>query len=329
MNILVTGGAGFMGSHFTRYLVNKYPEHKIINFDKITYAGNLNNLKEIENKPNYKFIKGDLRDFNFLVHILKDIDVLFNFAAESHVDNSEGDSLRFTSVNCFGTHVLLEAARVNKVSKIIHISTDEVYGDIIEGSFDERDRLSPTNNYSASKAAAEMIIKGYLKTYKIPLIVVRGCNNYGPNQYPEKIIPCFITKLLQGKKVPLHGTGENIRTYVHVSDFCKAVDLVYNKGKIGEVYNISTFNEISNIDLTRKILSVLGKDESDIEFVKDRPFNDKRYSINSAKLRSLGWRPEINFEEGIKDTIEWYKKNVLWWEPLVNKERMPLENENI
>ena len=316
MKILITGGSGFMGSNFIRYMINKYPNYKFINFDKLTYAGNLNNLKDIQNKKNYRFIKGDVCDLNFLCYLLRDVDCIFHFAAESHVDHSIGNSLEFTKTNTFGTHVLLEAARFCNVKKVIHISTDEVYGDILEGSFNEDDKLAPTNPYSASKAAAEMILQGYYKTYKIPLIQVRGCNNFGPYQYPEKIIPNFITQLLQNKKVPLHGNGSNIRSYIHVSDFCEAADIIFQKGRIGEKYNISADFEISNLELTRLILKELEKDESFIEFVEDRPFNDRRYSISTNKIKSLGWEPKITFKEGLKKTIDWYKNNKKWWEPL-------------
>lgn len=316
MKMLVTGGAGFMGSHFVRHLVNKYPEYKIINFDKLTYAGNLERIKDIENKPNYEFIKGDVCDFNFLVYLFKDVDYVFHFAAESHVDNSIGDSLRFTESNTVGTHVLLEAARINKVKRVFHISTDEVYGDIISGSFSEEDKILPTNPYSSSKAAAEMIIKGYLRTYKVPITIIRSNNVYGPYQYVEKIIPRFVTNLIQGKKVPLHGNGANIRTYIYVEDFCNALDLIFRHSKEGEIFNIGTSDEISNLELTRKILSYLGKTEEFIEFVNDRPFNDQRYSVNISKIKKIGWVQKVPFSEGLISTIEWYKNNDNWWKSL-------------
>lgn len=316
MKILVTGGAGFIGSNFVRYLVKKYPEYFIINYDKLTYAGNLNNLKDIENFPNYKFIWGDICNFEFLCHLLKDVDAIVHLAAESHVDNSYGNSLTFTKSNTYGTHVLLEAARKNNIKKIIHVSTDEVYGEILEGSFKEDDKLEPNNPYSASKAAAEMIVRSYYKTYKMPIIIVRGNNVYGPFQYPEKIISKFITNLLEDKKVPLHGDGSPIRTYIYVDDFCEALDIVFHKGKIGEIYNIGTNDEFSNLEVTKKILEKMGKDESYIEFVPDRPFNDRRYSIDNSKLKSLGWKQKHSFEEGLNKTIEWYKQHEEWWKPL-------------
>jgi len=313
--ILITGGAGFIGSNFIKYMLEKYPA-QYINFDKLTYAGNKENLREIENWDNYQLIQGDLCDLNFLCHLLKDIDVIFNFAAESHVDNSIGNSLIFSKSNILGTHTLLEAARLCKVKRIIHISTDEVYGDIEEGSFKEEDKLSPNNPYSATKAAAEMIVKAYRKTYNLPIIMVRGNNAYGPYQYPEKIIPICVINPFQGKKIPLHGDGSNIRSFIYVKDFCEAVFKVFEKGEIGEVYNIGTNDEIRNIDLIKKILTKLGKDESYIEFVQDRPFNDKRYSIDLTKIKSLGWTQNTAFEEGLDKTINWYRQNQDWWKKI-------------
>jgi dTDP-glucose 4,6-dehydratase len=317
MKILITGGAGFMGSNFVRHMVLKYPQHSFINFDKLTYAGNPANLLDLVGKENYTFIRGDICDLNFLIHLLSDIHCVIHLAAESHVDNSFESSLEFTRSNAYGTHVLLEAARRSNVSRFIHVSTDEVYGDIIAGSFHESDKLNPTNPYSASKAAAEMIVKGYIKAYKMPIIIVRGNNNYGPHQFPEKIIPCFITRLLMDQKVPLHGDGSNVRTYIHVKDFCSALDTIFQKGQEGDAYNIGTTQEISNLELTRILLQKLGKDESSINFVRDRPFNDKRYSVSIAKIRSLGWEPQISFEQGLDETIQWYKENQDWWKKLL------------
>ena len=319
MKILVTGGAGFMGSNFIRFIVNKYPQHQIINYDKLTYAADLRNLDDIKNKKNYKFVKGDVCDFKFLVKFLKDVDCIVHLAAESHVDNSIGNSLIFTTSNTYGTHVLLEAARLNNIKKFLHVSTDEVYGDIEKGSFKEGSLLSPNNPYSASKAGAEMIARSYRKTYKMPITIVRGNNVFGPYQYPEKIIPSFITKLLENKKVPLHGNGSNIRTYMFVKDFANALDLIFNRGKIGEIYNLGTSDEISNLELTKLILKKLGKDDSYIDFVEDRPFNDKRYSIDISKIKALGWKQDYSFEQGLKETIDWYRNNKNWWK---NKVKM-------
>ena len=313
MNILITGGAGFMGSHFVRFMVDSYPNDRIVNYDKLTYAGDLENLKEVEGKENCTFVKGDVCDFEKLLKVLKGVDVVFHFAAESHVDNSIGNSLVFTKTNTYGTHMLLEAARLSSVKKFVHVSTDEVYGDIEEGSFKESDMLNPNNPYSASKAGAEMIARSYFKTYRMPVIIVRGNNVYGPNQYPEKVIPKFITNILEGKKVPLHGDGSNIRTFIHVLDFAEAVDTVFRKGKAGEIYNIGTSDEISNLELTRLILKKMEKDETRIDFVKDRPFNDKRYSIDLTRIKALGWKPRHTLEKEMDKLIQWYKDNKAWW----------------
>ncbi|HLC60523.1 MAG TPA: dTDP-glucose 4,6-dehydratase [Candidatus Nanoarchaeia archaeon] len=319
MKILVTGGAGFMGSNFTRLMVNKYPEHQIINLDKLTYAADLKSLDDIKNKKNYKFVNGDVCNFKFLIKLLKDVNCVVHLAAESHVDNSIGNSLIFTMSNTYGTHVLLEAARLNKIKKFLHVSTDEVYGDIEKGSFKEDSILSPNNPYSASKAGAEMIARSYYKTYRMPLTVVRSNNVYGPFQYPEKIIPRFITRLLKNKKIPLHGSGSNIRTYMFVNDFANALDLVFNKGRIGEIYNLGTSDEMSNLKLATLILKKLGKDDSHIDFVEDRPFNDRRYSVDTRKIKALGWMQQYSFEDGLNETIEWYKSNKRWWENKADK----------
>ncbi len=316
MKILITGGAGFIASHFVKYMAKKYPEYTIINYDKLTYAGDLARLKDVENEPNYRFVQGDVCDFNFLNYLLKGVTYVFHFAAETHVDNSLGDSLRFTDSNVVGTHVLLEAARANNVKKFFHMSTDEVYGDILEGYFKEDSILNPTNPYSGTKAAADMIILGYKKTYNLPIIIIRCNNVYGPYQYTEKIIPRFASNIIKGKKVPLHGDGSNIRTYIHIDDFCRAMNVIFQKGEIGEIYNIGSRDEITNLQLTKKILAQFGKDESFIEFVRDRPFNDKRYGVDITKLKSLGWEQKIPFEEGLASTVKWYEENEDWWKNL-------------
>lgn len=317
MKILITGGAGFMGSNFVRFMLNKYPQHEFINYDKLTYAADLHSLEDVKSRENYKFVKGDVADFEFLVKFLKNVDCIIHLAAESHVDNSIGNSLIFTMSNTYGTHSLLEAARLNNIKKFIHVSTDEVYGDIEEGSFSENSILGPNNPYSASKAGAEMIARSYSKTYRMPLIIVRSNNVFGPYQYPEKIIPRFITSVLSGKKVPLHGNGSNIRTYIYTEDFSSALDIVFNKGKDGEIYNIGTNDEISNLKLAKLILRKMKKDESCIDFVKDRPFNDRRYSVNAEKIKSLGWKQRHSFDESLDRTIKWYTDNKKWWIPKV------------
>ena len=314
MKILITGGAGFIGSGFVRFMVNEYPDYEIINYDKLTYAADLRNLDPIKGKKNYRFVKGDICNFKLLMKTLKGVDCIVHLAAESHVDNSIGNSLVFTMSNTYGTHVLLEAARLNKIKRFLHVSTDEVYGDIENGSFDEESVLSPNNPYSASKAGAEMIVRSYQKTYAMPIVIVRGNNVFGPCQYPEKIIPKFITRLITGKKVPLHGNGSNVRTFIFVDDFSSALDIVMKKGVFGEIYNIGTSDEISNLKLAKLLVNRFGKDESFIEYVKDRPFNDKRYSISTAKIRKLGWKKNHKFEDALDETIDWYKKNKEWWQ---------------
>jgi dTDP-glucose 4,6-dehydratase len=319
--VVVTGAAGFMGSHFLRLMMNKHPETHFINLDKLTYAGNLDNVKDLGNRSNYEFVWGDICDYSFMNFLLKGVDVIFHFAAESHVDNSIKGSLDFTTTNVVGTHVLMEAAKNNRVKEIVHISTDEVYGEVAEGSSKEMDILAPTNPYAASKAAGEMIIKGYQKTYGLPVKIIRGNNNLGPFQYPEKIVPRFTTLLMQGKKVPLHGTGENQRTWIYVEDFARGVETIFERGEIGETYNIGTPYIISNIDLTHMILDKFGKDESWIEFVPDRPFNDYRYHVDTNKINALGWNPEVSLEESLDKTVKWFIENREWWEKVYSTMR--------
>ncbi|MCA9486971.1 dTDP-glucose 4,6-dehydratase [Candidatus Woesearchaeota archaeon] len=320
MKILVTGGAGFIGSAFTRYFVKKYPEHEIVVFDKLTYAGNLDNLKEVSNSPNFRFVRGDVCNLELLEEVLKDCDVVVHFAAESHVDASIGNSLCFTMTNAYGTHVLLEAARTANIKKFIHISTDEVYGDILKGSFKEEDKLSPNNPYSASKAAAEMIVSSYMKTYKMPICIVRGNNNYGPYQYPEKLISLFSVLLLQDKKVPLYNP-KPVRTFIHVDDMARAVDVILQKGKIFETYNIGTKDEYSCLEVTKKLLKLAGKNHTYIQKVEDRAVNDRRYSVHYKKLTALGWKPEISFDEGLAQTFAWYKENGAWWKKILRNKK--------
>lgn len=316
MKILVTGGCGFIGSNFIRYWLKRYPDDKIINLDNLTYAGNLDNLKDMENNENYEFVKGDIGDKALVDNLMKDVEVVFNFAAESHVDNSIKGPMIFTETNVLGTHVLLESAKNNKIKKFIHISTDEVYGSTKEGSFKETDVLKPNSPYSAAKAAAEMMVRAYNVTFKLPTIITRSSNNYGPYQYPEKVIPLFVTNLIEGKKVPLYGTGMNVRDWLYVVDNCEAIDFVSKKGKIGKIYNIGGGNEIPNIELTKSILKEMRKDDSFIEYVEDRLAHDFRYSINCQKINKLGWKPKFNFERALKETVQWYKDNEEWWRKL-------------
>jgi len=317
--LLVTGGAGFIGSNFIHYMVRKYNEYKIINLDKLTYAGNLENLKDIEDVENHRFIKGDICDRDLVEDIFSGnkIDAVVNFAAESHVDRSITDPGVFIQTDVYGVFVLLEAATKYESKVFLQISTDEVYGSIEKGSFTEDDTLAPNSPYSASKTGAEMIVRSFFKTYQTPILVTRTSNNFGPYQYPEKIIPLFVTNLIDGKKVPLYGDGMNVRDWIYVSDNCIALDMVLHKGKIGEVYNIGAGNEKPNVWITKKILEILEKPETMIEPVADRLGHDRRYSVDCSKIeKELGWKPEVDFEEALHRTVHWYVNNEKWWRPL-------------
>ena len=318
MILLITGGAGFIGSNFIRMLLNSGSDYDIVNLDALTYAGNLNNLKDFEKSPHYTFIHGDICNRELINTILTQnkIDTIIHFAAESHVDRSVADSSAFIRTNILGTHTLLECARRQGISRFIHISTDEVYGSTVKGSFTESDILSPSSPYSASKAGSDLLACSYYTTYNLPVIVTRCTNNFGPYQYPEKLIPLFITNLLSGKKVPLYGSGMNIRDWIHVNDHCRAIRFILKKGIPGEIYNIGSGNERTNIEITEKILELLKKDSSKIEYVTDRPGHDLRYSLDFSKILSLGWRPEYSFDDAISDTVEWYVRNEWWWRPL-------------
>ncbi len=319
MNILVTGGLGFIGSNFIRHMLNK--NHcQIINLDKVTYCANFENLKDVEKNANYKFVKGDICDKNIVGKLVKKVDVIINFAAETHVDRSITAPGDFIKTDVFGTYVLLEAARKFNIKKYIQISTDEVYGSIRKGSFKETDSLNPSSPYSASKASADHLVSSYFDTYGLPILITRSSNNFGPNQYPEKLIPLFITNLLDGKKIPVYGDGLNVRDWVYVLDNCEAVNLVLDKGKTGEIYNIGGGNEKTNIEIARALLKELGKEKSFIEFVKDRMGHDKRYSLDCSKLRGLGWKPRYNFDQAIESTIGWYKENQEWWTKIKSPE---------
>jgi len=318
MKLLITGGAGFIGSNFILHMMNSHPEVEIINLDVLTYAGNLNNLKGVDKNPRYTFIKGDICDPDIVNSILDRyaVDTIVHFAAESHVDRSITKASEFVRTNVLGTHNLLECARHHSITKFIHISTDEVYGSTLKGSFKENDILSPSSPYSASKAGSDLLALSYFTTYKLPVIITRCTNNFGPCQYPEKLIPLFVTNLIAGKKVPVYGTGKNVRDWIHVSDHCRAVEFLLEMGIFGEIYNIGGGNEKTNIEITEKILTLLKKDESLIEYVTDRQGHDFRYSLNCSKLRKMGWSPRYSFEECLKDTVEWYMRNEWWWRPL-------------
>ncbi|MBN2067357.1 MAG: dTDP-glucose 4,6-dehydratase [Candidatus Diapherotrites archaeon] len=316
--ILVTGGAGFIGSNFIHYFSEMHPQTQIVNLDKLTYAGRKESLEDIEGEKNYRFIKGDICSEKQVKKAMKGCSAVINFAAESHVDRSIKDSDAFLKSNFAGVKVLCEQAKKQGVEKFIQISTDEVYGEIESGSFKETDMLHPRNPYSAAKAAGELLAMSYFTTYGLPVVVTRSSNNYGPFQFPEKVIPLFITNLLRNKKAPLYGEGKNVRDWLYVLDNCQAIDVCLQRGKAGEIYNIGGGNELQNIELTKMILAELGKGNEMIEKVKDRPGHDLRYSLDIGKIeRELGWKPIMDFKRGLHTTVQWYKENEKWWKPLV------------
>lgn len=314
--IMITGGAGFIGSNFVHYMVNKYPDYQFTNYDALTYAGNLENLKDINNKPNYTFIKGDIGHVEKVNELVATgIDTIINFAAESHVDRSIKEPGLFIKTNVVGTQILLDAARKYKIKKYLQISTDEVYGTLgIEGLFSESTPLAPSSPYSASKAGADLLVRAYHETYDINVNIIRCSNNYGPYQFPEKLIPLVITNVLEGKVIPVYGDGLQIRDWLYVSDHCNAIDLVLHKGKNGEVYNVGGSIERSNLYIIKTILAELRKPETLIKHVIDRLGHDRRYAVDATKIRTqLGWSPKYTFETGIKNTVQWYLKNQYWW----------------
>lgn len=308
MRLLITGGAGFIGSNFVRYILNQYPDYQVVNLDALTYAGNLENLADVTGNPNYSFAEGDIADRSLADELAAKVDAIINFAAETHVDNSIDDPTPFLQTNVIGTQVLIEAALKHKHKRYIQISTDEVYGDIEKGEFNEESPLKPSSPYSASKVAGDMLTLAAVRTYSLPGIISRCSNNYGPYQYPEKLVPFFVKKLMAGDKVPLYGDGSNVRDWLHVIDHCRAVDLILHKGKIGEIYNVGASNEHSNLEVTKRMLRILDLPEDRIEFVADRPGHDVRYAIDASKIRKeLGWEPTVDFEKGFRETVEWYK----------------------
>jgi dTDP-glucose 4,6-dehydratase len=313
-HVLVTGGCGFIGSNFIRYLLETQPAVRITNLDKLTYAGNLANLADVASDARYRFVHGDIANRETVRQLVSGIDCLFNFAAESHVDRSIHDSGPFVQTNVIGTQVLLDAAREFKVPRFIQISTDEVYGSLgPAGYFTEETPLAPNSPYSASKAAADLLVRSYVHTFDLPAIITRCSNNYGPYQFPEKLLPLFITNLLADQPVPVYGDGQNVRDWIHVRDHCAAVCTVWQKGKPGEVYNIGGESERTNLQITHGLLEALGKPASLIRYVKDRLGHDRRYAIDCSKIKGeLGWRPGIKFEDGLRDTIEWYKDHMPW-----------------
>ena len=313
MKILLTGGAGFMGSAFIRHILKNYTNYHIVNFDKLTYAGQNNNLLEIESNPRYSFIQGDITDSEQIYKAVCEVDAVLHYAAETRVDRSIENADCFASTNLIGTLRVLEAVNKAKIKKMIQISTDEVYGSISNGSLDEASAFLPNNPYSASKAGADLMCRAFYQTHKTPVVVTHGCNNYGPYQHVEKFIPLCISYALQNKKIPIFGDGSNIRTWIFMEDYCKAIDMILHKGEVGAIYNIGTQYEISNLELATMILSILGKDTSLLEFISDRVGHDFRYSLSYKRLSDLGWEPKIGLEEGIAKTINWYQANENWW----------------
>lgn len=319
MRILLTGGAGFIGSHLVKHLLAAYPRYQLTNLDKLTYSGNLDNLKSLAQHARYRFIKGDINDVKKVDALVSHADVIIHTAAETHVDRSIKDGGVFVKTNVNGTYVLLEAARRHKIKRFVHMSTEEVYGSRQRGCFKETDPLNPSSPYSASKAASDLLVRSYFITYGMDVVITRSSNNFGPHQYPEKVIPLFVTNLLEGKKVPLYGTGKNVRDWIHVADHCKGVDLVLHRGKAGEIYNIAGENYLDNLTLTKTILRLMDQPSSMIERVTDRLGHDFRYAIDCAKVRKLGFKPMVGFDEGIEATIQWYKDNTSWWKKLKGK----------
>jgi len=317
VNVLVTGGAGFIGSNFVRHALAAHGDWKVTTLDKLTYAGRLENLEGVLDHPRHEFVKGDVADPSVAAPLVTASDIVVHFAAETHVDRSILAAGDFITTDVFGTFVLLEAARSAKqLRRFVQISTDEVYGSVPQGSSRETDELRPRNPYAASKAGADRLAYSYWATYQVPVVITRASNNYGPYQFPEKIIPLFVTNAFDDIPVPLYGDGLNERDWLHVSDHCHAIDVVIDRGVAGEVYNIGGGNHIANADLTRRILRLAGKPESLIRLVADRPGHDRRYSLDIDKMRGLGWSPRMDFEQGLAGTVEWYRQNEWWWRPI-------------
>ena len=328
--LLITGGCGFIGSNFIQYIIKNYPDYFIINFDNLSYAGNLDNLKEVSSNRNYSFTKGDITSVPDVMKAVKDIDWVIHFAAESHVDRSISDGAVFVKTNVLGTYNLLEASRQNNIKKFIHVSTDEVYGSLpATGYFTEQTPLAPNSPYSASKAGSDVLVRSYYETYKLPIIITRCSNNYGPYQFPEKLIPLMITNAMADIPLPVYGDGMNVRDWLYVEDHCRAIDLIAHQGRVGEVYNIGGNNEWHNIDIVKLILKELKKPQSLIKFVTDRLGHDRRYAIDSSKLqKELGWKSLMKFENGIKFTIEWYVKNKQWIERIKTGDYLKMKDKS-
>ncbi len=311
--ILVTGGAGFIGSGFVRHMLKVHPDYHIIVLDAMTYAGNLENLAEDASNPNFYFFQGDIRDEELVNNLVPNVDAVVNFAAETFVDRSIHDPGDFITTDVVGTFRLLEAARRARIQRFVHISTDEVYGSVEEGSSVEGDPIEPNSPYSSSKAGGDLLARSYYVTYGLPVLITRASNNYGPYQHPEKLIPFFVTNAIDGKPLPVYGDGQQIRDWLYVDDHCRAIDLVLHKGEVGNVYNVGAGFERTNMEVTKGILTALGKGEELIKYVTDRPGHDRRYSLDTSKLRALGWEPQVSFEQGLPLTVKWYSQNEGWW----------------
>jgi dTDP-glucose 4,6-dehydratase len=320
VRLVVTGGAGFIGSNFVRSMLRRYDDLEVVNLDKLTYAGNLENLRDVEGDPRYTFVRGDICDAVVVRAALEGADAVVNFAAETHVDRSISGPQDFISTDVLGTHTLLEAVRELGIARYVQISTDEVYGSTETGAFTEESDLAPSSPYSASKAGADLLVLAYHRTFGMPVLITRSSNNYGPWQYPEKIIPLFITNAIDEQALPVYGDGLNVRDWLHVDDNCAGIDAVLREGALGEVYNIGGGNEVENLALTRRILELLGKSPELIRFVTDRPGHDRRYAIDCGKLRELGWSPETPFETGLERTVSWYRDNPDWWRKIKSGE---------
>ncbi len=314
--VLVTGGAGFIGSNFIRLLLEKNPVARVVNLDALTYAGVEATVTELQHNPRHTFVEGDIRDSTIVDRVMDGVDIVAHFAAESMVDRSIQSGRTFLKTNILGTDSLLEAALRHGVRRFLHVSTDEVYGSVSEGSADESCPLNPSSAYAASKAAADLLVRSYYVTHDLPVLITRCTNNYGPYQFPEKVIPLFITNLIDGKKVPLYGDGSNQRDWLYVTDHCEALMSVLERGSLGETYNIGANNQVSNLELTRQILKSLDLPESRIESVTDRPGHDFRYAVDSSKVRGFGWSPKVDLEDGLAETVRWYRDNEDWWRPL-------------
>jgi len=320
MRILVTGGMGFIGSNFIRRYLDRHEDAQVVNVDALKYGSNTENMKDVENDGRYSFVQGNISDRSLVSRLVRDVDVVVNFAAETHVDRSISDPASFFESNVKGVFTVLEALRKNNSdAKLVQISTDEVYGDALEGSFTETDPLRPSSPYSASKAASDVFVLAYARTYGLHAMITRCTNNYGPSQFPEKLVPKTIIRALMHLLIPVYGTGKNVRDWIYVQDHCKAIEMVMDSGSPGEIYNISSGQEMTNLEVVGKILDCMGEDERAIEFVEDRPGHDLRYSLDSSKIRNeLGWRPDHGFKEGIEETVGWYIENGIWWRPLAD-----------